>query len=79
MSSFDRSSLEVHAKLVLDPGVGVGTLLAGVEVPLLPQLPGVELADLRDVASLFLSRYHLNLGTIRISALDKDNYSPIML
>jgi len=50
---------EVHSELVLDPGVGVRALLAGVEVPLLPQLPRVEFADLGDVAGCFLDWYRL--------------------
>ena len=35
-----RRLLEIGAKLVLDPRVGLWALLAGVQVPLLPQLPG---------------------------------------
>ena len=39
--------LEVEAELVPDPGVGLGTLGAGVEEPLLPQLSRVQLANPR--------------------------------
>jgi hypothetical protein len=50
----EAASFEVHAELVLDPGVGVRALLAGVQVPLLPQLARVELAHLGDVAGHLL-------------------------
>jgi len=50
---------EVHSELILDPGVGVRTLLAGVQVPLLPQLARVQLADLGNVASDLFNRNRL--------------------
>ena len=51
--------LEVHAELVLDPGVGVWTLLAGVQIPLFPQLSGVQLAYLGNVTGHFFNRNRL--------------------
>ena len=51
--------LEVHAELVLDPGVGVWTFLAGVQIPLFPQLSGVQLADLGNVTGHFFNRNRL--------------------
>ena len=51
--------LEVHSKFVFDPRVGVRTLLAGVEVALLPQLPRVELTHFGYVAGSLLQRDRL--------------------
>ena len=60
ISKFRRFLLfEVHSKFVLDPWVGVWTLLTGVQVTLLPQLPGVQLTDLGNVAGGFFQRYRL--------------------
>ena len=45
---------EIHTELVFDPRVSVRALLARVEIPLLPELPGEEFADPGQVAGLVL-------------------------
>jgi len=45
---------EVQSEFVFDPGVSVGAFFASDQVPLLPELPGEELADVGQVARLLL-------------------------
>ena len=51
-----RRLLEIGAKLVLDPRVGLWALLAGVQVPLLPQLPGGSCIKIGLPGKLHLSK-----------------------
>merc|ERR1719220_2054215 len=76
------SLFEVHSKLVLNPRVYLGALLAGVHIALPSQVPTEQLADPRDVAGLVLrghgvvtrvpgqETFHLALGGGILHPLD---------